>query len=101
MHRLRLPYALGISPKLTVFRGSPTLRVDREQPPPRNRRAGWPDQEAVSARTLCDALKPRAWRRVEWRNGTNPPWEADFAAIRVTPATDQPAPRFIHAAVNT
>ena len=23
-----------------------------------------------------------------WRNGTNPPWEADFAARRVTPATD-------------
>ena len=88
LHRLRLPYALGISPTLTVFRGTPTLRVDREQPPPRNRRKGWPDQEAVSVRTLSDALPPRAWRRVEWRNGTNPPWEADFAAIRITPATD-------------
>jgi len=88
LHRLRLPYALGISPTLTVFRGTPTLRVDREQPPPRNRRKGWPDQEAVSVRTLSDALPPRAWRRVKWRNGTNPPWEADFAAIRITPATD-------------
>jgi len=88
LHRLRLPYALGISPTLTVFRGTPTLRVDREQPPPRNRHHGWPDQEAVSVRTLSDALPPRAWRRVAWRNGTNPPWEADFAAIRITPATD-------------
>ena len=43
------------------------------------------------------ARRPRAQRRlaprgpgdrVTWRNGTNPPWEADFAALRVTPATD-------------
>ena len=88
LHRLRLPYALGISPTLTVFRGTPTLRIDPQQPPPRNRRAGWPDQEAVGVRTLSDALPPRTWRRVAWRNGTNPPWAADFAAVRVTPATD-------------
>jgi len=88
LHRLALPYALGISPTLTVFRGTPRLRVDRTQPKPRNRREGWPDQEPVSVRTLSDALRPRAWRRVSWRNGTNPVWEADFAALRVTPATD-------------
>lgn len=88
LHRLRLPYALGISPTLTVFRGTPTLRIDRRQPPPRNRRDGWPDQDAVAVRTLSDALPARAWRRVTWRNGTNPPWAADFAALRVTPATD-------------
>ena len=88
LHRLRLPYALGISPTLTVFRGTPTLRVDRTQPPPRNRRDGWPDRDPVSVRALSDALPSRAWRRVRWRNGTNPPWEADFAARRVTPATD-------------
>ena len=88
LHRLRLPYALGISPTLTVFQGTPTLRVDRTQPSPRNRRDGWPDQVAVSVRALSDALSPRAWRRVAWRNGTNPPWAADFAAIRITPATD-------------
>lgn len=88
LHRLRLPYALGISPTLTVFRGTPTLRIDRQQPPPRNRRAGWPDHDAVGVRTLSEALPRRTWRRVEWRNGTNPPWAADFAAVRVTPATD-------------
>jgi SRSO17 transposase len=88
LHRLRLPYALGISPTLTVFRGTPTLRVDRAQPRPRNRREGWPDRDPVGVRALSDALSPRAWRRVSWRNGTNPPWEADFAALRVTPATD-------------
>ena len=55
LHR-RLPYALGISPTLTVFLGTPVLRVDRRQRQPRNRREGWPDQEAVSVRTLSDAL---------------------------------------------
>jgi SRSO17 transposase len=88
LHRLRLPYAVGISPNLTVFRGTPTLRIDRQQSRPRNRREGWPDQEAVGVSTLSDALPARAWRRVEWRNGTNLPWAADFAARRVTPATD-------------
>ena len=88
LHRLRLPYALGISPTLTMFRGTPTLRIDRQQPPPRNRRDGWPDQEPVSVRALSDGLSARAWRRVAWRNGTNPPWEADFAALRVTPTTE-------------
>jgi SRSO17 transposase len=88
LHRLHLPYALGISPTLTVFRGTPTLRIDREQPSPRNRRQGWPDQEAIGVRTLSNALPARAWRRVVWRNGTNPSWKADFAAARVTPATD-------------
>jgi SRSO17 transposase len=88
LHRLRLPSALGISPTLTMFQGTPTLRIDRRRSPPRNRRAGWPDQDALSARALSDALPARAWKRVQWRNGTNPPWVAHFAAIRVTPATE-------------
>lgn len=68
LHRLRLPYDLGISPTLTMFRGTPTLRIDRQQPPPRNRRGGWPDQEPVSVRTLSEALPARAWRRVAERD---------------------------------
>lgn len=87
-HRAKLPYALGISPTLTVFRGTPTLRVDRTQPPPRNRRDGWPDQHPISVRALSDSLPGRAWHRVAWRNGTNPVWEADFAAVRVSPAPE-------------
>jgi SRSO17 transposase len=88
LHRLHVPYALGISPTLTMFRGTPRLQIDRAQPRPRNRREGWPDQEPLSGRTLSDAVPTRGWRRVTWRNGSNPPWEADFAALRVTPATD-------------
>lgn len=88
LHRAKLPYALGISPTLTVFLGTPTLRVDRRHAPPRNRRAGWPDHEPISARVLSDLLPPTRWRRVSWQNGSHPPWTADFAAVRVTPAGD-------------
>jgi SRSO17 transposase len=88
LHRAKLPYALGISPTLTVFLGTPTLRVDRRQAPPRNRRDGWPDHEAVSVRVLSDLLPATLWRRVSWQNGSNPAWAADFAAARVTPASD-------------
>ena len=89
LHRLRLPYALGISPTLTVFRGTPhAARRPRATAAAQSPRRAGPIRTPVSVRALSDALPPRAWRRVAWRNGTNPPWEADFAAVRVTPATD-------------
>jgi SRSO17 transposase len=88
LHRAKLPYALGISPTLTVFLGTPTLRVDRRHAPPRNRREGWPDHDAVSVRVLSDLLPATLWRRVSWQNGSHPAWAADFAAVRVTPASD-------------
>jgi SRSO17 transposase len=40
LHRAKLPYALGISPTLTVFLGTPALHIDRGQRPPRIRREG-------------------------------------------------------------
>ena len=39
-------------------------------------------------RAIAAALPAHAWRRVSWRNGTNRPWAAHFAALRVTPAHD-------------
>lgn len=87
-HRANVPYAFGVSPTVTVFRGTPTLCIDHTQPRPRNRRAGWPDQAPVSVRALSDGLPAAAWRRVAWRNGANPPWEAEFVAVRVTPASE-------------
>ena len=88
LHRWQLPYALGVSGDLTVFRGTPTLRPRPDARSPRNRRAGWPDQAPIAVDALAQALPPSAWQRVRWRNGINAPWEADFAAVRVTPARD-------------
>lgn len=89
LHRLKLPYALGISSHLTVFRGTPKVAVPpkkpgRSRPPSRLQLAEETQPEAV--RAIAAALTPRAWRRITWRNGTNRPWAAHFAALRVTPA---------------
>ncbi len=89
LHRLKLPYALGISSTLTVFRGTPPVAVPppkpgRGHPPSRLQLIDAPRPEAV--RAIAAGLPPRAWRRVTWRNGTNRPWAAHFAALRVTPA---------------
>ena len=90
LHRWRLPYAVGISRHLTVFPGTPAVHV----PPsgrlgrPRSQLVLVHDTRPIAVRTLALALPRRAWRRVTWRNGTNRPWAARFAAVRVTPAND-------------
>ena len=96
LHRLKLPYALGISSTVTAFRGTPTVAIPvRRRPnaphPTRLQVTDGSQPEAV--RTIAAQLPARAWRRVTWRNGTNRPWAAHFAALRVTPATDWRARR--------
>lgn len=90
LHQWRLPYALGVSRHLTVFRGTPAVHI------PPSSRMGRPRSQlvlrkqtrAIAVRALALALPTRAWRRVTWRNGTNRPWAARFAAVRVTPANE-------------
>jgi len=96
LHRLQLPYALGISSTLTVFRGTPTVAV----PPRKPGRGGTPtrlqlcdDRRPEAVRAIAAGLPTRAWRRVTWRNGQNRPWAAHFAALRVTPAHEWRAHR--------
>jgi SRSO17 transposase len=90
LHQWRLPYALGVSRHLTVFRGTPAVHI------PPSSRTGRPrsqlvlvnDTRPITVRAVALALPARAWRRVTWRNGTNRPWAARFAALRVTPANE-------------
>jgi SRSO17 transposase len=90
LHRWRLPYAVGVSRHLTVFLGTPEVHV----PPsgrlgrPRSQLVLVGDTRPIAVRAVALALPARAWRRVTWRNGTNRPWAARFAAVRVTPAHD-------------
>src|SRR5262245_3507332 len=91
LHRVKLPYALGISSTLTVFRGTPRVAVPprkagRSRPPTRLQLRD--DSRPEPVRAIAVGLPRRAWRRVTWRNGTNRPWAAHFAALRVTPAHD-------------
>jgi SRSO17 transposase len=91
LHRLQLPYALGISSTLTVFRGTPRVAVPMRKRPnaPHPKRLQVTDASQPEAvRTIAARLPARAWRRVSWRNGANRPWAAHFAALRVTPAHD-------------
>jgi SRSO17 transposase len=90
LHRWRLPYAVGISRHLTVFTGTPAVHI----PPsprtgrPRSQLVLVDDTSPIAVSALALTLPKRAWRRVTWRNGTNRPWAARFAALRVTPAHD-------------
>ena len=90
LHTWRLPYAVGISRHLTVFPGTPAVSVPASPSigRPRSRLVLAPDTASVPVKTLAETLPTRAWRRVTWRNGTNRPCAARFAAVRVTPAHD-------------
>jgi SRSO17 transposase len=91
LHRAQLPYALGVASDVKVFLGTPVLQGPTDQPHlgrPRTRPQLPPDTQAIEARVWAAAQGARLWRRVSWRNRTNPPWRADVCAIRVTPAHD-------------
>jgi SRSO17 transposase len=91
LHRAQLPYALGVASDVKVFLGTPVLEPPVGQPRtgrPRTRPQLSADTQAIEARVWAAAQGPPEWRRVSWRNGTNPPWRARFCAIRVTPAHD-------------
>jgi SRSO17 transposase len=88
LHRLALPYAVGIPSHLTVFLQRP--RLMRPAPTVRGRpRTRWRLVEPmtpIAVSTLIAARPRSAWRWVRWRNGTQPQRRARFTALRVTPA---------------
>ena len=90
LHRLDLPYAVGISSHLTVFLGTPRVAAPVATP-----RRGRPatrvrlidDVAPLAVSRLAGGLPARAWRVITWRNEHQPTcWRAEFAAVRVTPA---------------
>jgi SRSO17 transposase len=87
LHRLRLPYAVGISSHLTVFRDTPRLRW------PSTFRRGRPRKHpelvsGVQAIGVADvAATHTQWQRISWRNRREARrWTVHCMAIRVTPA---------------
>jgi SRSO17 transposase len=91
LHRLRLPYALGISSTLTVFRQRPRLvsRWPRAAGPgrPRTARRVAETDRPLSVAEVARRQPRKAWRWIRWRNGRQPSRRARFVALRVTPAT--------------
>src|SRR6185503_13321432 len=87
LHRLRLPYAVGISSHLTVFLGPP--RLARRRTPPRGRPRKYPALAAgVHALSVAAvAAEQPTWTRVSWRNRRDGRrWTVQCVARRVTPA---------------
>jgi SRSO17 transposase len=90
LHRLRLPYAVGISSHLTVFASRPrvTPATPNRRGRPRTRMTMVRPVPAIAVRDWATQVPLARWRRITWRNGTQPPRTARFAAARVTPAHD-------------
>jgi SRSO17 transposase len=91
LHRLKLPYGLGVSSTLTVFRSRPTLQLPRAVRGPRQRspRATLGETPPpLTVKALAASLPAAAWHRIRWRHGDNPDRSAQCAAVRVTPAHD-------------
>jgi SRSO17 transposase len=90
LHRLRLPYAFGISSTLTVFRQRPRLlqRVPRADGlgRPRTARRVSDTDRPMSVAEIARHQPRAAWRWIRWRNGAQPSRRARFVAVRVTPA---------------
>ena len=83
---LALPYAVGITSTLTVWRPGesplpPEPYCGRGRPPKRMRRDG--DHQPLSVKDLAEELRPEAFKAVTWREGTNAPLTSRFAAVRV------------------
>jgi SRSO17 transposase len=89
LHRLQLPYAVGISSDVAVFRGTPRLR--RRPANPRGRPRKHPELAAGvhSLSVVALATAETRWRRVSWRNRREGRrWTVQCVARRVTPAHD-------------
>lgn len=87
LHRLRLPYAVGISSHLTVFDGTPRVlwRTATRRGRPRIHPELATEVQARSVAELADTQ--RRWQRISWRNRREGRrWTVQCVALRVTPA---------------
>lgn len=91
LHRLKLPYGLGISETLTVFLERPRLALPRPVTGPRQRRPRatlGATAPPGTVQAVADALPLDAWQRITWQNAEQPERGGLYAALRVTPAHD-------------
>jgi SRSO17 transposase len=71
---LGMAYVAGIQPQILVWK--PGVRPGR--PPKKGRR-----DDTTSVKDLALSLNVRAWRTIEWREGTNEVLSSRFARVRV------------------
>jgi SRSO17 transposase len=89
LHRLGLPYAVGVSSSQTVFLGRPTLVSPPRGGTGRPRTRPTLPAGVTSATVAAVAAAQLRWRRITWRNrGAARAWAVECVAVRVTPAHD-------------
>lgn len=89
LHRWQVPYAVGISSHLTVFRGRPPVRVPRSPAVGRPRTRGQLPARVRPEAVAAIAAAHRRWTTVTWRNTRGAQaWAVRAMALRVTPAHD-------------
>jgi SRSO17 transposase len=88
-----LRYAVGITSAVKVWpQGTaplpPAVWSGQGRKPVRPRRDA--QHQPVSVKALAQALRPRQWKKVTWREGTNQALTSRFAAVRVRCAQTAP-----------
>lgn len=92
LHRLQLPYAVGVSTHLRAFAATPTLETLRRRPGSHLRQLP-PGVVAQPFDALLAATGSR-WQRVQWRNAPDRRLNTRVCtAVRVIPAVDHRHPR--------
>ena len=86
LSRRECRWALGFLPNQKVYPA--TVRLQSPDPRRKGRPGKHPivSRESVSAQEMIESLGPRAFRTICWRQGTQGPLRAKFAAVRVRPA---------------
>lgn len=82
---LGLAYVAGVQGNDLVF--DPDAEIEPDRPAPRK---GRDDPEVVSAKQVAFSRPAGAWRRIEWREGTNAPLSSRFARVRLYSAHQRP-----------
>lgn len=89
LHANGLPYAVGVSSHLTVFRGRPPVTVPPSPAVGRPRTRGRLPAHVTSEAVSAIARAHRRWTTVTWRNTPGAQaWTVRAMALRVTPAHD-------------
>jgi SRSO17 transposase len=89
LHRVGLPYAVGVSSSQSVFVGRPTLVSPPRGGQGRPRTRPTLPAGVTSASVAAVAAAQPRWRRITWRNrGAVRQWTVECLAVRVTPAHD-------------